>query len=434
MKIAWASPINIRSAIGRVSADVTRALVARGHEVRLIATETDADLSVTHQTPAPVVSWRTETAQSLRDCDVLIANIGDHYGYHGGLFHLFGHAPTLGIFHDYYLYDLFAGWLAAQGLSDAARGRLHDDTVAAVYGPEARERALAARRGEASLAEIAEGLPMTEWVARRCQGAVAHGAFYLGRLEAACPGPVRQAFMPVTGRGVPPLRARRDNTVNLLTVGVMNPNKCVDRVISAICSRESLKARIAYRLVGPIDPSEAARLQGLADAGGYDRLTIIGAVDEDELARRLAEADVISCLRRPVLEGASGSAIEALMAGRPTIVADAGFYQELPDELVFKVGPEVEPEQIARQLERLCQDEALRGRAGEAARAWAERRFDLDDYAAQVEAMAAETIEAAPVLAVGARLGHELAALGLGAEDSAVERIADVLAGVLPTR
>ena len=39
LRIAWASPLNQASAIGRVSVDVAEALVGRGHGVRLIATE-----------------------------------------------------------------------------------------------------------------------------------------------------------------------------------------------------------------------------------------------------------------------------------------------------------------------------------------------------------------------------------------------------------
>lgn len=435
MRIAWATPINLRSAIGRVSADVTRVLAARGHEVAIIATETEADLPPPHATPAPIIHWREAEPERLAlDHDVLIAQVGDHFGFHGGLFPLLGRLPTLGVFHDFYLYDLFAGWVADAGGADAERAGRHDHEVTQVYGPAARAAARAARAGELDLGAIAERLPMTEWLARRCEGAVAHAAFYLDRLRAACPGPVVQAHMPVTGRGVPPLPPRGGDRVVLLTVGVMNPNKCVDRVIAAIGRSPALKQRLDYQLVGPISPTEAERLRALAAEVGFERLEIVGAVDDAELDRRLAGADIISCLRRPVLEGASGSAIEALLAGRPAIVADAGFYRELHDEIVLKVGAEIPLEALTAHLERLAADEPLRRRLGEAGRAWAERRFDLDAYASVLEAAAAATVRAAPLLDVGRKLGRELGSLGLSPSDPAIGRIAQELSRLLPAR
>ena len=46
---------------------------------------------------------------------------------------------------------------------------------------------------------MAQRLPMIEWMGARCEGALAHSAFYLDRLRASCPGPVQTAAMPVTG-------------------------------------------------------------------------------------------------------------------------------------------------------------------------------------------------------------------------------------------
>ena len=433
MRIAWASPIDVRSAIGRVSADVTRALIARGHEVRIIAAEVEAASGQRHETPAEVIAWRELQPHWLKgEYDVLVANIGDHFGFHGGVFPFFGQIPTLGVFHDFYLYDLFNGWLLDKRLSDEARGRLHDAEVAAVYGPQVVPTGVAARSGLIGYAEIAAALPMTEWVARLCEGAVAHSEFYLDRLSQGCPGPMRQAYMPVSGRGVPPLSPRGQRQISLLTVGVMNPNKCVDQMLRAIGQSDALRQQVSYRLVGPIQDAEADRLRSLASEVGYEQLTIVGAVDEETLAAELAASDVISCLRKPILEGASGSAIEALMAGRPTIVADAGFYRELPDEWVFKVGAEVEADALQARLEQLVGDEALRIRAGAGARAWAEQRFNLDDYAETLEHAMTETIQASAVLSVSRRIGLDLAQLGLQPSDPALPRIAGVLSEILP--
>ena len=49
MKIAWVTPLARRSAIGRVSAAIVKALRERGHEITLIRSERDrTDADSTH--------------------------------------------------------------------------------------------------------------------------------------------------------------------------------------------------------------------------------------------------------------------------------------------------------------------------------------------------------------------------------------------------
>ncbi|HQN50533.1 MAG TPA: glycosyl transferase family 1, partial [Phenylobacterium sp.] len=138
-------------------------------------------------------------------------------------------------------------------------------------------------------------------------------------------------------------------------------------------------------------------------------------------------------LRNPVLEGASGSAIEGLLAGRPLIVADAGFYSDLPNDLVFKVPADIGLASLTAQLERLARDEGLRMHTGAAARLWAESHFNLEAYVLALEGLIHDTISANAVLSIGKNLGGELASLGLTAEDPAVERISAVLSEIFPT-
>jgi len=429
MKLAWASPFNLQSAIGRVSADVTRALAEAGHQLTLIATE-DEPPTALHATPAPVRHWRTVDLDELfQSVDGVFVNIGDHYLYHAGVFGLLGKGPCVGIFHDFYLHNLFLGWLAAHRFGP----EVHDREIVGCYGESQRAVAQAAREGRLSLEEFANVLPMTEWMARRCAGAVAHSPFYAPRLESACPGPVGLARLPVTGRGVTALPPRAGREVIALTVGVMNPNKCVDRVIDAIGASESLRSRLRYRLVGPISESEAARLTRLASDLGVVGLEVHGAVDDSTLVEHLAAADIIACLRDPVLEGASASAIEGLLAGRPVLVADAGFYRHIPAEMAVKTPAPVRAEDIRIRLEQLIDDEPGRRALGARARAWAEDQFTVEAYARVLSDVLQAAAAAAPLQRVGRNLGFELAALGLAPEDPSVERIGRVLTEIFPT-
>jgi glycosyltransferase involved in cell wall biosynthesis len=429
LRIGWASPINAGSAIGRVSADVADGLIDAGHQVRVIATERyHRPAQVNHATKAEIFHWsQLDLTRLAEEFDVVVVNVGDNFLFHAGIFPLMDKMPCVGVFHDFYNYDLFLGWLADAfaDRGDPWRIAQHDQSVIQTYGPGLAEIAARARRGELSLETLAERMPMAEWVARRCGGALAHADFYADRLLNSCAGPVEVAPMPFRPRKVAPLPRRTGRDLNVLTVGVMNPNKCAAEVIEAIAGSESLRRRTKYRLAGPIEPGEAQRLTALAASLGFEGLIIDGAVDDRVLEQRLEEADIICCLRRPVLEGSSGSAIEAMMAGRPAIMVDDGFYAELPDDLVFKLPPDFDVGALTTRLEALAQNEPLRRAVGARASHWALDHFSLAGYVDAVSDLLRDAIAAQPLLSLGRGLGQRLRQLGLDPLDPAVGRIAD---------
>lgn len=391
MRIAWVTPLGTGSAIGRFSILVTGALSKLGHEVRIVRCEAGFDpgepalptaLSVVH-------AQQIKAADLRRECDLTIVNIGNNFALHAGIFDLFEAQPCLGIFHDFCLIGLYDGWAKRIG----AEGEAYEAEIIATYGEEARDTAVRARRGTLPLSALANRMPMTEWLAARCAGAMAHAGFYAHRLRRACRGPVAVAPLAYAAPPAPPPpAARADGKVTLATFGDIVANKCAAEVISAIAASPALSERVEYQLWGAIFPDERARLQGLAKNLGFQGLRIHGRVDDAAFAQALADADIVSCLRKPVVEGASGSAIEALLAGKPTLVADAGFYAELPDALVFKLPPQVEVETLTGQLEALADDPALRASVGERASAWARDQFDPEAYAAALERLAQETV------------------------------------------
>ena len=430
MRIAWATPFRRTSAIGRVSADVTAALAARGHDVQLILTEyleegETLDEASLHPT---LLRWThikgLNLYQVAEEVDIVVAQVGDHYGNHAGIFQLFEgrergvNLPLLGVFHDFYLYNLFQGWLH---FSEMAKHSSRLREIEAVYGSGVRE----ADDPDTGLEVLAARTPMTEWIAAKCDGALAHAQFYENRVLNACPGPVGIARLPVTGRGIPPLAPTAPGArLTALTVGVVNPNKAAEVVIAAIAASPMLKERLEYRLTGPVEGERRTALCALATSLGYSGLRVEGPVDDGALAARLEEADIIICLRKPVLEGASGSAIEALLAGRPLLVADNGFYTELPEGIVSKVPAEFEPDELTFALERLCTSEALRRRMGASGRSYAQQTFLLGDYVIALEDLLLQSLQCGPKLAFARSIGKRLSRLSIGPHDRAVPRIA----------
>lgn len=430
MKVAWVTPYSTRSAIGRFSRMLTGALNEIGHAVTIVRCETVEVLNGSEVLAGTkVVRWDEvfDRPDFWDPFDTVVYNIGNHYPFHAGVLDLLPKYPGIGIFHDYYLLSLFLGWRNASGGHGVA-DRILDD----LYGEGAALR-LHAAEGYADWCEYtSEHFPMTEWIAQLVHGAVAHSSFYAERLKRWCGGPVM--VTPLTYDALSEfgsLAGRDENaSVTVLTIGHVNENKRVESVIRAIGSSALLRNRCSYHVVGLVTDKERDRLTAVAQSVFFRGLEITGEVSNEILQERIEAADVICCLRWPVLEGASASTIEAMLSGRPVIVTDAGFYRDLPDDLVFKVDAKCELRSLTAHLTRLVLDPALRAAVGVRAAAWAQQAFSVEAYVARLVPFLEDVARLRPALRTAADFGHLLAELGLRPNDPAVARLATLMTGL----
>ena len=452
MNILWCTPFATDSAIGRFSALVTSAMDDRGHNVTILRTEqVDSRGDGHHASRLPIVFPETiRREEAVDQYDVIALNIGDNYPLHAGIFPYLGTSKTIGIFHDFYLFNLFNGYAEQAELNDMERFAL----VADVYPGYTQAQWVAdhaARDDETpwqQIARVAATTPMTPWLAQKCSAAVAHSAFYIDVLNASCPGPTAVIPLAWTSNsndvdsGVdrlqrPIAKSSGDGThLKLLTFGILNANKCASRIIEALGSTqggqgESLAGTVDYRLAGSISDDERDRLETLALRHGV-KVTFLGRVSNEQLATELREADIVSCLRDPVLEGASASAIEAMLAGCTTLVCNEGFYTSLPDDVVTKVPARAGPEEIHVALAGLAGDSDRRSEIGQRAKAWASRQFTAKTYVREFEELVHDHTGAVPYIELAGRIGQLLSDLGLPCDHKAVSGIADVLAAMEP--
>lgn len=420
MRIAWITPFNVRSAIGRYSAMITAELHQRGYSVAVVRCESDPYEEPIYVSQCPIKTWNDVGPDELRtEFDVVVYNIGDHIGYHDGIFRYLDCVAGTGIFHDAYLYDLFSGWLVKNNLGDSE----HDELVDRFHGGAAVLAARAYRQGRGSLANAARLHPMTPWIASRVQAALVHSEQFVDQLKTSCPGPVMAHHLVYSlDFEIPAVGAELDHVV-ISTFGHVNPNKCVDKVIRAIGSSRHLRECCEYRVVGEVEDHRRQELDRIATTVGFGRLVFLGRVDGATLSQELAKADIICCLRYPVLETGSASAIEAMLTGRPVVVADAGFYHELPEELVFKVDAAVSVSRLSEVLKRLVTDPKLRTTVGQKARAWARDHFSVDRYCDTLIRLLERSIEVAPLFQMTEAIGRTLAEIGVKPDDPSVTRI-----------
>jgi hypothetical protein len=174
MRIAWATPFNRRSAIGRnFSLPVARELVQRGHCLEIVRTEIrEAAALPALEIEVPISAPGFADRVPVEQFDAVVINWGDDLLFHGGALALVVHAPALAILHDSDMRSF-----------TAAAADLYKTPVEHFTRP-LHEGCLPSEV-EADCAQV------LAWFASLASGAVIHDRRYLEPVRAVCPGPTR---------------------------------------------------------------------------------------------------------------------------------------------------------------------------------------------------------------------------------------------------
>jgi glycosyltransferase involved in cell wall biosynthesis len=404
MKMTFFTPIDRESAIARVSALIVPELRRMGHTVSVIdagqlppQSVFEAFEDASHWTDYAAVNHAVVTN------DVSVYQIGDYYPFHAGCIDWMERDPGVVVMHDYFLGGLFLGWCDARGVNPLP-------IVEEWYGDEVAEmfRWASAQHGFAeAMHEVA---PMTEWIAAQALAVVTHSSWGLDRVATATPGPCVVAQLPYDVGSIVTTRQEHDSeaatelgsvpavdgaSINLLTVGHVNANRCIREVIRAIGSSPTLVDSVTYQLVGPISAQSEVALLQLAGEYGV-RLRTYGRVSAERLAGFYSHANAVVALRRPCLEAASASAIEAMLHGVPLIVLDDGWYGELPVECVLRIPSAFRLDELVSAIRSIVDAPEASVRRAELALQHAAIHLAHDRYAETLLEMAESVIRRRP--------------------------------------
>jgi glycosyltransferase involved in cell wall biosynthesis/ribosomal protein S18 acetylase RimI-like enzyme len=417
VRVAWFTPFSSKSAIAEYSDHVTRALAGRCSVELWVAGAEDM-----RPTPLPVVDFTASPRvfNQLEDYDLVIYNMGDHLGFHGAIYDIAQDRPGVVVLHDRICHNFFFAYWMSRGRPDRYVEMMDD-----FYGDAGRRAAEGSFAGTrppvwSSDLEIVQ-FPLFEPALVGARGVVLHSQSQRQLVESRWFGPVQTLFLPAyrpTGqaRELPP-HLRKDDRLTFVTVGYVNPNKQVDRVIRALSRLPSLASRLRYLVVGPYDPTTSywPKLQDLVLEHGLENtVQLLGYQPDDILLSLLAEADVCINLRYPSFEGGSASLMQQLALGKPVLVADAGSFAELPAEVAVKVPPN-DDEALARSLEQLAEDDQIRRSLTANATAYAAQHSPRR-YAQELLAFKDAVEAARPMLDLTDKVAAELALMGAGDE------------------
>jgi glycosyltransferase involved in cell wall biosynthesis len=431
VKIAWFTPFSSKSAIGRCSAGIVEEL-AKLAQVDVLCFDSDETHS-TNVTLRKFTSPAAVTEDILAEYDIAIYNFGNYLPFHGDIIEVSRRHPGIAVLHDFVMHHLFAGYylqhLKAETLYVQAMERLYGRR-----GKRAAVDSLSSAGPRVWETDAVVSYPLFELVTGTARGVITHSEFLKKRVEDSFVGPVCKISLPYTIDRQSPLMSRQDLGVSekdllIVTVGHANRNKRIISAIEAIGQLDRSEHSIQYVIAGPCARDYRRELKSaIAQNGLEGAVRIAGEVSDQELRSYLSHADICINLRWPAIEGASASAIEEMLFGKPLIVGNVGFYAELPEDSVVRIDPQ-SMEQLRDALARLASSAEERTRLGAAAREYAEGEFRSDSYARQLIAFLGAVQGARPLLDLTDTLARQLDHMGISAD----MQIVDDLAGELDT-
>jgi len=367
MNILWLTPFTAKSAIGVFSREVCYELRGRGHQVRVMRTDSlpSADL-LDHSGEIEVLM---PDASIPPDVDLIVINYGNHAPYHAAALRIAADVPAFAIFHDAEMRHFEAGVINLHGV---AIPRLASDTIPSLHIEPCPDLVNAASR------------PILEMLSAMSVGAIVHGPHYEPTISAACPGTVSVLPLCYPDSGTAPRRAQssaKKSAKKMVTIfGIISPFKQPERLMRAVGQLREKGEVIDIHLAGPIEDHYQKDLVALANELGIEEPTFHGYLGDDELIRVLDDSDVICCLRHPITEGGSASLITALYRGRPLIVPDVASYSMVPMDFISKVSYGENCEDLADALCKVFDHpEDAMGRAKKA-REWAVGTYSPKEY------------------------------------------------------
>ena len=276
MLIGWATPFNIRSAIGKFSRFVGEELRSRGHDVRIIRVETGPELELDPlETSLEIVSAENVDVAAL---DTLVLNFGNHAPYHAQVVSLLAR-PPLGIFHDAEMRDFAWGLQYRHGIDiphlEGCDGI--DNGAIDLVAPAAR--------------------PLLGSLASMCWGAVVHGPHYRETVTNYCP--IRFEVIPLCypddGVAREPALPREGRRV--LIFGVINEHKQPRRVMRALARLKGRLGDIELHLAGAIEDRYRSDLTGEAKKLGITAPVFHGYVSDERLQALLEDLKLsVACV------------------------------------------------------------------------------------------------------------------------------------------
>jgi 2-polyprenyl-3-methyl-5-hydroxy-6-metoxy-1,4-benzoquinol methylase/glycosyltransferase involved in cell wall biosynthesis len=432
MKLAYFSPLSPqRSGIADYSEELLPYL-AQAAEITLFVDGFEVtNPEVTSR--FEICDYRKQPAllDQLGSFDAILYHMGNDHRYHTGIFETMIKHPGILVLHDFALHDFFFN--LAQTRKDL---RLYLDEVGRCYG-ETVKRAVSDALAAGATPRIAANpvkFPLNDRIVRAAKGVIVHSNWSRRRVRSTAPGALLEVIphhiVAESFATEPPPPATANGPVRLASFGLITPNKGIARALRALSALRE-RHQFKYTLVGEANPYFDVRSL-INELGLEDRVEITGHVELADFQRRIAETDIAINLRESIIGETSGSLCRIMAAAVPAIVANAGWFGELPNDTVVKLDMHYKTDELLQAyLEALIIDEELRREIGRNARRHVLAHNDIRQSAERYLAFVARVTGQQGDEYIVDKLASEISALRIDA-DRSVKAVTQIAADISP--
>jgi glycosyltransferase involved in cell wall biosynthesis len=417
VRLAWFTPWPPQpSGIAGRSADLARGLAARGHGIDVFVDHRAVGVAASPDEAVAFGQVRVQSAHdfpwrhALGQFDLVVYQAGNSR-QHDFLWPYLFRYPGVTILHDARLHHARARTLLVRGREEAYRAEFTFDHPDA--DPDAAELAVAGFDGPYYYL-----WPMTRAILDASRLVAVHAPGAAQALAAELPGrPLH--YLPLgMGREMPVpdavrARVRRGwgagaETVVFGVFGGLSMEKRLEPALRAFARTTRRHPHARLVLAGAEVPDVDTRALSAA-LGITDAVVHAGVLDDEAFEDALASVDVSLHLRWPTSLETSGPWVQALAAGRPTILIDLVHQAHVPalDPQTWRPrhGTRLDPVAIAIEIldeehslglamDRLASDADLRATLGAAARRYWEAEHTVDRMTRECESLLARALEA----------------------------------------
>jgi len=408
VRVAWFTPFGIKSAIGRYSKFGADAL-SKYAEVDIFT----SDKGELHKTECRLVQYKVENVcDQLEDYDIVVYNMGDNSAYHSDIYEVMQKYPGVLINHDICLHNFMRGYYLVHKNDSMGLFNLMRD----IYGSETADMLMEAGMNSDEYGQLDfRKYSLSEHIGDNAIGMIVHSHYHEDYIKKYYRGDLAVIALPDMDDGLTSLDSSisfngyTGKKKHILTVGNVNENKRIHSIIKILGQNPELAEYYDYTVIGSQGNRNYCNyLEKLIRQYRLERsVKLLGFVNHKELAYYYQGADLISNLRFPAYEGASGSIVEQMSIGKVCLVCDTGVYSELEDSTVIKVDPVNEEACLKNILFDFMKNADLIRKTGENAKEYALVHFERDLYAKKVYQFLKQVIFKKPIIELADKCATE---------------------------
>lgn len=341
MKIAWFTPVDKRSAIGKVSLTICERL-SKDHLVDIWGYEKEnileTDLNIIAYDPSAL------DVKALKRYDYIVYNMGNYAGYHWAIYEVMLRVPGIVILHDRTMHSFFKQYCGIKygAGSDKAR-TAWIQMLRNEYGSIGEM--VYEIHDLSSVMEQNDQIVAVSFLRLMCDkaaGVFTHTFSFAQQLRSMINAPVGAAYLPYEPKfkrhqKLPTFFARDPKKLLIVSNGIVHPTKHIKDLADVLKKNDDLRNAIQYVVIGDCSGPYGDELKAMASGSLSGCLFMMGYQPYDVMESFLQCADLCVNMRYPNSEVCSLSLFEQMGYGKAVIAFNSGIFGEMPEDSIIKL-------------------------------------------------------------------------------------------------